>query len=401
MVFFLSMTPALAWRVVEVTAFSLDMWRQFSSPITLYFFPVALTHVYSAKQVEVPLLLSWSASLFLSQCSVSIQVVLKGTANISKSYMYDPLRVWQGDGLSMSKGAKWQVSQSSLLTLPSHPRASSQSRRKLLTPAFHGPILRPNFHLMEEKLEILMRILKRTVASFPELDIADSISRFTLDVICRQSLLPIPTPNLGRHPCAMLTESALGYDLQSQENPLDWFHPIHEEFSETFTYRSIRPYLKSDFIFHNFTRLGRRQRIHMKQARQFTLNVTPHLCNTQLTSRREILVQIIKKREAEMLATVDGAAESEDSGDGGIRKRRPFLDLLLELKGQGKLSLDDVREEVDVFVLAGHDTLNTTIKWTMHLLGHHPDIQERCREEVANVTGQLPVSPKQKPPRVN
>lgn len=38
------------------------------------------------------------------------------------------------------------------------------------------------------------------------------------------------------------------------------------------------------------------------------------------------------------------------------KKKLNFLDLLLELHMEGNLSLDEVREQVDTFLFAGHDT---------------------------------------------
>jgi cytochrome P450 len=54
--------------------------------------------------------------------------------------------------------------------------------------------------------------------------------------------------------------------------------------------------------------------------------------------------------------------------------------------GQG---LDDaeVREQVLLFLLAGHETTATALTFTLHLLGHHPDAQQRVRDEVQRVLG--------------
>ena len=60
----------------------------------------------------------------------------------------------------------------------------------------------------------------------------------------------------------------------------------------------------------------------------------------------------------------------------GIKRRLAFLDLLLEAsKGGAVLSDRDIREEVDIFMVAGHDTSTHSISFTFWLLATHPEIQ--------------------------
>lgn len=48
---------------------------------------------------------------------------------------------------------------------------------------------------------------------------------------------------------------------------------------------------------------------------------------------------------------------------------------------------EEVRDQVLIFLLAGHETTSTALTFTLHLLGRHPEIQERVRTEVADVLG--------------
>ena len=45
------------------------------------------------------------------------------------------------------------------------------------------------------------------------------------------------------------------------------------------------------------------------------------------------------------------------------------------------LSDDDVRDEAIIFLIAGHETTGSALAFTLHLLGRHPEVQDRVRAE--------------------
>jgi cytochrome P450 len=49
------------------------------------------------------------------------------------------------------------------------------------------------------------------------------------------------------------------------------------------------------------------------------------------------------------------------------------------------LSDDEIRDELIVFMLAGHDTTATTLTYALWALGHHRDMQDRVRAEVVGI----------------
>jgi cytochrome P450 len=51
------------------------------------------------------------------------------------------------------------------------------------------------------------------------------------------------------------------------------------------------------------------------------------------------------------------------------------------------LSAQDVRDQILIFLLAGHETTSTALTFTCHLLGHHPDQQRRIHQELDQVLG--------------
>ncbi len=77
------------------------------------------------------------------------------------------------------------------------------------------------------------------------------------------------------------------------------------------------------------------------------------------------------------------AARRAGSGDG-----QDLMSLLLAAR-DGEEALDDaeVREQVLIFLLAGHDTTAIALTFALQLLGRHPDAQRRVRDEVATVLG--------------
>jgi cytochrome P450 len=60
------------------------------------------------------------------------------------------------------------------------------------------------------------------------------------------------------------------------------------------------------------------------------------------------------------------------------------LGILLRARDSGS-GLDDtaVRDEVVTLLVAGHETVASSLTWTLHLLAHHPQVQERLADEVA------------------
>ncbi|KAB7504045.1 Cytochrome P450 4C1 [Armadillidium nasatum] len=73
---------------------------------------------------------------------------------------------------------------------------------------------------------------------------------------------------------------------------------------------------------------------------------------------------------------------------GDRKPRLAFLDLLLESAEENEdLSDEDIREEVDTFMFAGHDTVAASLNWTLYLLGCHPSIQNKVYEELEAIFG--------------
>lgn len=86
--------------------------------------------------------------------------------------------------------------------------------------------------------------------------------------------------------------------------------------------------------------------------------------------------QVIAQRKAEWKLKRDGNYNEPTN------KKQALLDLLLEMSHNGTvLSDEDIREEVNTFMYAGHDTLATSISWTLYALGRHPEYQVKEKKK--------------------
>ncbi|MFJ5921598.1 cytochrome P450 [Kitasatospora sp. NPDC092948] len=77
----------------------------------------------------------------------------------------------------------------------------------------------------------------------------------------------------------------------------------------------------------------------------------------------------------------EGTTEERDGED--------LLGLLARARDEDGNQLDatELREQVLVFLLAGHETTATSLTFALHLLGKHPEQQRRAHQEVAELLG--------------
>ena len=90
--------------------------------------------------------------------------------------------------------------------------------------------------------------------------------------------------------------------------------------------------------------------------------------------------------QAELFGVCDAmiAARRARGADDGT----DLLSRLLRARdGEELLSDDEVRDQVLVFLLAGHETTAIALTFALHLLGRHPDVQDAVRAEIREVVG--------------
>ncbi|KAI9188726.1 hypothetical protein H9P43_000148 [Blastocladiella emersonii ATCC 22665] len=93
--------------------------------------------------------------------------------------------------------------------------------------------------------------------------------------------------------------------------------------------------------------------------------------------------------ERKMVARAAAAHGGEDASS--EKDTRPLLDLMIDawLRSDSSFSREDLRANLAVFFLAGHDTTAHALAHALYLLGMHPAVQDRAFREVADVCGAL------------
>jgi cytochrome P450 len=99
----------------------------------------------------------------------------------------------------------------------------------------------------------------------------------------------------------------------------------------------------------------------------------------------EYLYRIIRERRTGL--DVGSNPSSPSAGE----EVRDLIALLI------KAGLDDdrIRDQLLTMLIAGHDTSTALLSWTLYLLGSHPEVLRRARDEVAAVLGDNPPAPEQ------
>ncbi|GIY93682.1 probable cytochrome P450 4d20 [Caerostris extrusa] len=70
------------------------------------------------------------------------------------------------------------------------------------------------------------------------------------------------------------------------------------------------------------------------------------------------------------------------------RKHKCLLDVLLKLHIEDQvLDEEGVRQEVDTFISAGHETVEIAVKGALYLIGLYPEVQEKIHLELDSALG--------------
>nr|XP_031833974.1 cytochrome P450 4c3-like [Nomia melanderi] len=212
------------------------------------------------------------------------------------------------------------------------------SRRKLLTTTFHSGLLETYYKTVVQEARILISCIKQEIGK--PFDIIPYAKRATLDIIC---------------------ESSMGCRVNAQRDLNNEYVEAVNILAEISQRRFLNVWLALEAIF-KLTVWGKQQ--------QHALHIIHKFVN-----------KIIVERKAQRKMQQGNVDEKST-------KYQALLDLLLDVSEDGKVLTDnDIQDEVNTFMFAGHDTTATSVSWVLYALGRYPEYQDKILDEYYNVVG--------------
>lgn len=269
-----------------------------------------------------------------------MQKILGSSKHLDKNRGYEFIHPWLRFGLITSTGEKWA------------------KRRKMLTPSFHYNILNDFIVIFNEQALIMCEKLEERIGQ-GEFNISPYITHCALDIIC---------------------ETAMGKHLNTQNDSSSQYVKALHHVCEITMQRQKSPWIWPNFLFYFFGD-GHKFDRYLKILHGFTKNV--------IENRQK------EYNENEAKAIEEEADDADESNFYMKKKRRAFLDMLLYNWHRGELTTEDMQEEVDTFMFAGHDTTSVGMMWALYMIVSHPEVYKKVNQEIEDVFGDSnrPASP--------
>ncbi|XP_065192774.1 cytochrome P450 4F6-like [Sycon ciliatum] len=238
-------------------------------------------------------------------------------------------KTWLGNGLVFTKGERWERD------------------HRLLSKAFSIEMRREYMRAFKEATSITLDIWEELQAG-ASVNMAEFLPMLTFDIILR---------------CAMGAETTCQTNSDPR-TPARRYGAASKEIGDIIFQRLKQPWLYFDFIFLNSA----------TGARFKNLLAETHEFSDRLISEQRALLEQGKDNE--------GKTSQLDQ-----KRHRDMLDVLLTVRDEDGVgySDSDIREHVETFLFAGHDTTSSVLEWAIHYLCHNKPVQERCRREVMDV----------------
>uniref|UniRef100_A0A915BBP7 Cytochrome P450 monooxygenase n=2 Tax=Parascaris TaxID=6254 RepID=A0A915BBP7_PARUN len=265
--------------------------------------------------------------IFLTRAK-SAKVILESTTLINKPEDYDIFKRLVGSGMLSSSGETWFKA------------------RRILTPAFHFNILNKYVEIFNEQSKVLLEKLERHSDTNETFDILPYLRLYGLDVVAEAAMGVSIGAQSGKNAEYYISlKKLLNLMWAKIRYPWFWFAPI----------RWLYGY-DAKLDYH---------------------------CNVCKSLTRKIIAQ--KKKEWEAFDHQPSMEELSASG----KRKLAFLDLLMSVRDENKLTDEDIRSQVDMFMAAGSDAVTAQIGFNLFALGHRPEIQDKVYNELKEMFGEV------------
>ena len=264
--------------------------------------------------------------LSISITGPEVAQIVFNQADSKNQYFNYMMEPWLGKSLVLSHGAYWK------------------RNRKLLTPTFHYKSLQNFVKIINKSSDRLTQIIHKNTNADNPIEFYPLISNMTLEVILN---------------CICSKDSDLQLNIDSTCREMEYIEGL-EKIKQGMGERFGGGLLNLFDIYYYRGEKGK-----------------GFLTGSRMT--KQYILSLIRERRAETGKGEDNQSSNHD-----------MLDLLLmsrDEEGNG-LTEEEIIDELNTFVFAGHDTTGSASSFVFYLLSKHPELQDKCRAEVTSVMGE-------------
>lgn len=300
------------------------------------------------------------------------EIILSNSSILEKPFQYKLLNNWLGNGLLTSSGCEWK------------------DHRKLLSKAFHSQILK-SFHplINREAITLCRQLLlhsrsKETLNTDENVKTKDHLNNSCLSLklndLAASKTCHTFHDSHGHWLLQLLITFSLDIILQTvigssmtasdqMDKKREYIQAL-QEYSILYIKRVSSPWLWNDFIYHNFSTAGSKAKKVIRIMKSYTNCIIEGRMHQMMYSSHfnnnsnDINSEDIDSQEGSTsTANQEGRCDTRQpwtsERKGSVSTRKSLLDLLLKSHLEdGKITLEQVSNQVDTFVFAGHDTVS-------------------------------------------
>ncbi|CAG4951218.1 unnamed protein product [Colias eurytheme] len=293
---------------------------------TQNFFKRFLEITERAEKTDMPFALWFGPvpCLFLNDPD---DIRVASNAFVDKPYYYSFAKVWLGDGLVTAPGWIWK------------------KNIKKIASTFIGPAIDSYQIIFNENADKLVKYLKPEVDG----DFFDSMPHFslsTMETIC---------------------QAGLGVSKISDNFVTDTYYKAFNRTLELIIIRGLNLFMHWGFIY-------RLTAAHKEMLE--CVSVLHKVSSTVIKEKKTA-------RKLKESANKDGARNEEDKPS-----IKAFIDLMLEMSEKDpSFTESQIIDEINTIILAGQETVATTLFYTLLVIGSRKDVQQNLYDEIKRVLG--------------